>query len=36
MNNNVTAQILDGLKAGERVVAGTPDSGGHDTTEPGK
>jgi membrane fusion protein, macrolide-specific efflux system len=33
LNNNVTAQIIDGLKADERVVAGSPDGGGHDTAE---
>jgi len=36
LNNNVTAQIVDGLKENERVVAGSPDNGGHDTGEPAK
>ncbi len=36
LNNNVTAQIVDGLKENERVVAGSPDNGSHDTGEPAK
>ena len=36
LNNNVTAQILNGLKAGERVVAGRPEPEVHDASEPSK